>query len=294
MLTKIKSFSIISVLILSLQTTIFAMDLNEIIDFNQNWYKKRIELVLLYKKINQLPRNYVPKMDSPKIIASDIVLDEPTTIKTYLSMHYACLIVQSTLVTDTIKKDVMKKIKTLHTKNSCQELITDEDVLEITTLWNQFKSLHNYNWIDRIIYPFHKTIDPEQVTKERNRKPLNLLLHSDRYREENKKQMDALFICLGDASRVVKSMDFIIDPIIAIATSTAARATFQAVTTACSLPSMLFPDYFTNKNTSHYKNALNKTNKDIKIVELNIQAKQQEARDAVIFFSTKNKNVRTN
>jgi hypothetical protein len=294
MLTKIKKFSIISVLVLSLQTTIFAMDLNEIIDFNQNWDKKRIELVLLYKKINQLPHNYVPKMDSPKIIASDIVLDEPTTIKTYLSMHYACLIVQSTLATDTIKKDVMKKIKTLHTKNSCQEPITDEDVLEITTLWNQFKSLHNYNWIDRIIYPFHKTIDPEQVTKERNRKPLNLLLHSDRYREENKKQMDALFICLGDASRVVKSMDFIIDPIVALAASTTARTTLQAITTACSFPSLLFPDYFTNKNTSHYKNALNKTNKDIKIVELNIQAKQQEARDAVKFFSTKNKNVRTN
>jgi hypothetical protein len=270
------------------------MDLNEIIDFNQNWDKKRIELVLLYKKINQLPRNYVPKMDSPKIIASDIVLDEPTTIKTYLSMHYACLIVQSTLATDTIKKDVMKKIKTLHTKNSCQELITDEDVLEITMLWNQFKSLHNYNWIDQIIYPFHKTIDPEQVTKERNRKPLNLLLHSDRYLSKNKKQMDDLFICLGDSSRVSKSMDFIIDPIVAIATSTAARATFQAVTTACSLPSLLFPDYFTNKNTSRYKNALNKTNKQIKIVELNIQAKQQEVRDTVNFFSTKNKNVRTN
>lgn len=271
MLTKIKVFSIISLLALSLQTTIFAM--------NQ-------EIILLDTPIHDPQRKNHYQFNLPHSFNIFVLLQKKFDSKS--KSH------------SSIKTELLEKYKILKKKNDEGGLVSDNDAYEIQMLWDQFKALHNYDWLDNTLYPLHKAVDYEKLNKIRKKKPLCLFVHSDKYKEENRAKMDALFVYLGDSSRPAKYMDFISKPVIIFAASAAYRATLQTaahtVATVCSLPSLLFPDFFKNAATSHYKNELKKTNQEIgeydraiKITKINVETKQQEARDALNIFSRKNK-----
>lgn len=111
---------------------------------------------------------------------------------------------------DGLYQELLNQLRFLKQKNKNNELITDIDVEHIKQLWDEFNSLHNHDWLDCIVTPFRKMIDQEKVTQNRNKKPLNQLLHSDGYSPQNRKQMDSLFVHLGDASRPQKPTDSLV------------------------------------------------------------------------------------
>lgn len=190
----------------------------------------------------------------------------------------------------TIRKEFAEKILSLKTKDTNKEIISDKDIYEAQKIWDQFKSVYNYDLLDFIMYPLHQPANKKNLEelkkeytkkqdfagkpKEYETKPLVLDIYPDKYAmSENKEKMKILFQYMNDdTARPKKPMDFGIRPILEIVLSTPGIIVFHTkaniVRTACSLPSLLLPRYFfkdkkisddtrkTNIEINEYNNAI--------------------------------------
>lgn len=230
------------------------------------------------------------------------------------------------------------KLKALKERDNMGLCILDQDINEAKNLWNQLISLYNYTWLDKQLYPLSKTIDLEKLEYIRNKK-LYPLVHSDKYNKQNEDKIDTLFKLLSafhveDFShlkdletqeslkmqgttlydlRPSKPFDCIINPVTTIATALCSKAIFQttgqAAATVSSLPSILLPTYFKNKNINAYeqatqreqiniaqhitaikqhKNAIKKHETIAKHVELKTSIQQLKTRKLLNTLKTKN------
>ncbi len=193
------------------------------------------------------------------------------------SSFNASLILQQLLSmknSNDLYKELLRELQTLKQKNKNKELITDIDVEYIKHLWDEFNSLHNHNWLDCIVTPFRKMIHQEEVTQNRNKKPLNQLLHSDGYLPQNRKQMDSLFVHLGDASRPQKPTDSLVCIGVDIVIAQSSPLVIALINKTCpqllkdkSFEKMLLKeekkltDY--NKNVTSYQNKIKETQERI-------------------------------
>ena len=297
MLTKIKNFSLASIMVLSCQTTVFAC---------MNPQRTTAELFEEYNdEFNRLGR---------------------PQYKIFIKLQKLF----ETKDQSTIKNDLIAKTQSLKNKDNNAETISDEEIYEVQKIWDQFKSFYNYDLLDLIMYPLHEPANKKNVKemeKERKQKPLNLYAHPDKYKlSENNTKMDNFYRYLDNTSRPRKAMDFTIRPILTIALSApgiiAFRAKANIVRTVCSLPSLLFPNYFFKNNNmsndtrkakieilgcnqaiilyghainnrindiKHHDNLIKRHDNAIKRKDLTISIKQQQARDALdVLFPKKN------
>lgn len=193
-----------------------------------------------------------------------------------------------------IKIELEKMLRDLKEKDEKNESITENDSLLIKNVWNQFKSLYSYNWIDRITNPFRKAINEEELIKLRNKRPFTLLLHSDKYSLKNKEKMDELFKAFGDVSRPHRAtdgvaaaiLDLTIDYSMEIGVCLANKAFPSIFRDREFEKELLFPlekqiDYH-SKNITFYKSVIEKKNQVI-------QHKLKQCKDMIDMHFMKNR-----
>jgi hypothetical protein len=210
---------------------------------------------------------------------------------------------------DSIKSDLTQLIDYLKKNNIENDKWQQEDITnKYKQLWSHYLSLHNYTSLDKIMYPSHPAIDDNEEAQYR-RKQL-LLIHPDKDKSNvNAIQKNELFTTLTDISRPTKPLDPIIDGFSFTGSIGAYRTGMQAIGTISSLPSILFPQYFTNKTIASYRKGTAQENLEtkqyknvstkhinyiqqhetaIKRKECSIRKKQEHIRnDLVKIFSTK-------
>lgn len=173
-----------------------------------------------------------------------------------------------------LKEKLFEKLSALEQRNKENLFILDKEINELKELFKQLTLSYNYTLLDSIVYPLGKRITKEKVHELYLE--LSLFSHPDRFASlkndaasENQLKIASLFKEFNnyhnEYQRPTKSLDFIVDPTIAIATNIATRLAFktsnQIVETTCSLPSILFPDYFKNEKILDY-------NKEIKAAKV--------------------------
>jgi hypothetical protein len=277
MLTNAKFISIIFIIILSCQTTALAIKPSpgenswsnimrkawnierELYEENELLKEKQLKLKqfhFLQKFIKIYPTRANP------LFINELIKTHPILIKEIDEKCFYKLL--NKLSTNEKKTVLLNKLcqssALLQQQDKNNKLILDKDIELIKKFWNKFKRLHNYNWLDVLIYPFDIFTNESDLGKIRNKKPLNILLHPDHYNIiENRQKITTAFVALGDSSRPEKSLDFIVDPIIELGTELAKNSGFiacnAAVITAFSLPSLMFPDYFKTQKILRYEEA---------------------------------------
>lgn len=267
MLSKIKKNSIAFIMILTLQTTIFGMHENEC-----------KQLSLIYKK-PYLPYNInsLNFWSSLKEIFSRKDHSASTTLA-----H--------------IKSDLIKFVEYLQTNDLENNPELQETInRKYKQLWNDFLMLHNHNWIDQFMYPNHPHIDNPENNKYR--RELLRSLHPDKNQSIiNKSQQNELYKHLTDTARPEKPMDCIINPFVDAVAHLGSQASFNIFQTTCFLPSILFPQFFSNQETRFFKKYINQANKEIsqcnrsvKILERNIETRHEELKKTFNIVSSKTK-----
>jgi len=211
-----------------------------------------------------------------------------------------------------IKSDLTKLINYLKKNDIQNDQWQQEDIArKYKQLWNDFLRLHNHTWLDQILYPHHPSIDTEEEAKFRRQ--LLFSLHPDKEQSIiNATQKNELYTNFTDISRPIKPLDPIIDSYSFMASFVGYRTGMQTISTISSLPSILFPQYFTNKaiasyakdtakeklEIKRYNNAIAKHKTyikqhetTIKRKECSIRKKQEYIRDLIKVFSPKKPTV---
>ena len=145
MLTKINLFSVFTVIVLSLQTTISAMD-------NHDNRDKFLTLTILANYLNQ--RAIVPvinQLNSKK--------NESNSFWRSLQQLFSKNNLQD------IKTDLNLLLVSLKNDDSINKSFNNEDVAKCKQLWDEFLLLHNYSFLDQIIYPHHPHIESPEAKK---------------------------------------------------------------------------------------------------------------------------------
>ncbi|HLW73396.1 MAG TPA: hypothetical protein VKR54_05095 [Candidatus Babeliales bacterium] len=163
---------------------------------------------------------------------------------------------------DSTMEELIQKLTTLRTKDQRNQIIIDMDVNEVKTIWDQYKSLHNHNWLDWITNPFKNWItnpfDKEASLK--SKKNLAFLCHSDRYEKQNRRQMDSVFQHINNISRPDKATD----PILCV---TSDIVIDQSIILIVSLTNKIFPRLFRSRSSENeclqYDKAINASNQEI-------------------------------
>jgi hypothetical protein len=224
-------------------------------DFTEtNWHKSCLNLLILYKK-NQPSLGYV---STPQKV-----------INAYAGAYDKANLNQ-------IKSNLKFLIKTLNENDNHH--FQDKYITICKQLWNDFLLLHNYSWLDHILYPKHPSIDSPEENKYR--KNQLLLLHPDKQNSNDTctpEQKTDLFRHISNITRPKKPFDSIINPISNFLSMITNKIIFQTsaqiFTTTCSLPSILFADYFKNTNILEYEKAIK--NKNLNILKHETAIKHQ-------------------
>jgi hypothetical protein len=166
---------------------------------------------------------------------------------------------------NTIRESLLKEARELKQKDKNVQLISDEDINAIKSLWTLLKSSYNYNWLDSIVIPWQQKINHEKLSRIYKKNPLAILLHSDHYAKKNQEKMDEVFKHMGDTSRPTKPTDGI--------TAFATEMTIYLSQTA--VDNFIAKNIFRNLDLAKYDRVIEEVNKAVKHHELAIKATEK-------------------
>lgn len=118
-----------------------------------------------------------------------------------------------------LKESLKKTLDMLKVKDNQGKIITEQETQKLISLWDKLKSLYDYHWMDKIVYPFRHFVsfkqsseylaDPNnsQLKKFVNKK-LSRSMHPDKYSlPENQEQMNLVMKEFNDLSKPSLPLD---------------------------------------------------------------------------------------